>query len=211
MLFFMRIFLGFLLFIFLFGCHEPEKKYPVPSKKDIDDIIKTIITQQSCVVLFDWPGLGISKPGDPNYNALDNLALLTDLKKVTVMDTLIGDLYTAYIRHLLNPNDSLHFKKADSLYILTQYYSLKHFTVDRRTLTNVRFISENELRTEQIAGKKRTPYYELSIPIFSLDQQQVYVQLNRYVRLNGAMGYMFILRKIKGQWKIVRQKYTWMS
>lgn len=206
----MRIFYALLLFIFLFGCQEPKKDYPIPSKKDINEIVKAIITQQSCVDLFDWPGLGISKPGDPNYNALDNLALLTDLKKVTVIDTLISDLYTVSIDSLLNPKDSLHFKKADSLYILSQFYFLKHFEVDRTTLKNVRFISNNELKAETFGGR-RTPYYEISIPIFSLDQQQVYIQLNRYVRLNGAVGYMFILRKIKGQWKIVRQKETWMS
>jgi hypothetical protein len=206
----MRGFLLFVFTIFLFGCHEPKKNYPIPSKKDINEIVKAIITQQSCVELFEWPGLGISKPGDPHYNALDNLALLTDLKKVTVMDMLTSDTRTVNIRDMLNPKDPLHFKKADSLYILSQFYLLKHFEVDRTTLKNVRFISNNELKAERFGGK-RTPYYDISIPIFSLDQQQAYVQLNRYVRLNGAMGYMFILRKIKGQWKIVREKYTWMS
>lgn len=209
MLFFMRGFLLFLIAIFLFGCHEPKKDYPVPSKKDINDIVRAIITQQNCVVLFDSTGMAITKPGVAHYNALDSLVLLTDLKKITVMDTLISDPYTVYIRHMLNPKDPLHFKKSDSLYILTQYYFLKHFTVDGKSLTNVKFINGDELKKEQVARKKRTPYYELSIPIFSLDQQQVYVQLNRYTE--GAMGYMFILRKIEGQWKIVRQKYTWVS
>ncbi|MGF7081744.1 hypothetical protein [Mucilaginibacter sp. UYCu711] len=154
----MRGFLLFVVGIFLFGCHEPKKDYPVPNKKDINDIVKAIITQQSCVVLFDSMGMAITKPGIAHYNALDSLKLLTDLKKVTVIAAETSDFYTVSINQMLNSKDPLHFKKADSLYILTQYYFLKQFKVDKKSLANVRFISGNELKEEQNKRKKRTPY-----------------------------------------------------
>jgi len=99
-----------------------------------------------------------------------------------------------------------YFSKDDSLYIIFQNDTLKHFRLNKQLFPQLKFrplISEN-------SGRKSRRYIDLSIPIFSLDQHIAYVQLNDLCPHCGS-GYFIFLKKMNGKWKIVKQGMTWIN
>jgi len=86
----MRIFLLFIFSIILFSCNEPKKEYPIPSEKDINEIVRAVISQQTVVTRFDSMGMAITgKPGNTHFNSLDNFPLNIDLSRPWSADDLL--------------------------------------------------------------------------------------------------------------------------
>ena len=211
MLFFMRIFLALLLCSILFCCHEPKKDYPVPNKKDINDVVRAVISQQTIVERTDSAGRIIDKQtGHIRINSLDNLSLSVDLKKVKVVPADQESMYGVTINFLVDPKISSHFNQIDYHYLFFQNDTLSRFKIDTTTITNTFFTSEAKYK-KRVSMGDRIPIYTLSIPVFSLDQKQAYVLLDIFIGLNNAQGYAFVVKKINGKWLIVRQWSTWIS
>lgn len=213
MLFFMEIFFGFLLSIFLFGCHEPEKDYPLSNTKDINEVLKTVIAQQTIVTRYDSTGMGITgKSDDTHFNSLDGFTLNIDLSRPWSKDDLLlnhiesDDLFYA-ARYAA-------FMKTDSLYILFQCHLPKRFKIDTTGLRCTTFTSEAEVKILKKRSRKEYfsfYYYQMSMPLFSLDQTQAYVMLDSYYNYMAAEGYAFFLKKVNSKWKIIWQDLTWQT
>ncbi|MES2426225.1 MAG: hypothetical protein V4560_04600 [Bacteroidota bacterium] len=202
----MRIFLTLLLCSILFSCHDPKRDYPIPNKKDIDEVVKTVI------VRYDSPGLVINgKPDTTKYSSLNSFPLSVDLAKVRVTSSEPGFTYTVNINDLINPLRTFHFNKTDYNYLLFQNDTLRHFKINKGLISKRLFTSDAERKNERDKGRRLVRFYEVSIPIFSLNQQEAYVQFNIYLGFELGGGYAFILRKINGNWTIVQQWITWKT
>jgi len=207
----MRIFLALLLCSILFSCHEPKKDYPIPSNKDINDVVRAVISQQTIVERTDSAGRTIDKrTGRILSNSLDNLSLSVDLRKVKVVPADQESIYGVTINFLVDPKMSSHFNQIDYHYLFFQNDTLSHFKIDTAAIPNTVFTNADKLKKTKGRNDDR-PYYRLSIPVFSLDQKQAYVLLDIFIGLNNAQGYAFIVKKINGKWQIIRQWSTWIS
>ena len=73
----------------------------------------------------------------------------------------------------------------------------------------------NQTTKEKEINKKKMgkpfDFYEMTIPIFSLDNQKAYLELNHHCGGLCGGGTSIYLRKINGKWKIVDKRQTWMS
>ena len=213
MLFFMRIFLTFLVALLFFGCRTAEKQYPIPSKKDINEIVKAVISQQTIADRFDSTGKVITgKPGIARFNPLDDLHLDIDLSRPwSTGDTALNHIN---IESLFTPQRNAGFLKKDSLYVVFQCRIQKDLKIDTAELPNRIFTSDAKIKA--IRNRSRQEYfsyyyYQISVPLFSSDQKQAYVMLDSYYRRSQAVGYAFVLKKINGKWKIVKQDITWIT
>ena len=72
----------------------------------------------------------------------------------------------------------------------------------------MKFTSELKLKHEWAIGHHNLSFYNVSIPVFSSDGQFARVELEAISGFNMGGEYVFILRKIKGNWKIVKQYQT---
>lgn len=209
----MRIFLIFLVTLLLFGCRAPEKKYSIPSKKDINEIVKAVISQQTIADRFDSTGKVITgKPGIARFNPLDDLHLNINLSRPwSTGDTGLNHIN---IESLFTPQRNAGFLKKDSLYVVFQCRIQKGLKIDTAELTNHMFTSDAEMKAIRNRSRKEYfayYYYQISVPLFSSDQKQAYLMLDSYYMRSQAVGYAFILKKINGKWKIVKQDITWIT
>jgi hypothetical protein len=49
------------------------------------------------------------------------------------------------------------------------------------------------------------------VPLFSSDQKQAYVLMDSYYDTTSGEGYSFILRKVNGKWRIIKEELAWQS
>jgi hypothetical protein len=182
----------------LFGCSSnPKRSFPIPGTNDIDEIVRAVIVQDSL----------------SNYKR----PLSIDLKKTKVvvikpvnglmLPPPIGDLD---ISGLINTKHrQSYFTKKDSLYILYQNDTLKHFRFNSNLISNLK-LTTNAIQEQNEKLDKYQPFLEISIPIFSLDQQYAYIQVN-YLCVSCGGGTGIFLKKINKQWMIVKKYSTWRS
>lgn len=209
----MRIFLIFLVAVLLLGCHDPKKDYPIPNRKDINEIVKAVISQQTIAVRFDSTGKAITgKLGIARFNALDGLHLDIDLSRPwSTGDTALNHID---IESLFTPQRHADFMKKDSLYIVFQCHIQKDFKIDTAELPNSIFTSDAKMKTIRHRSREEYfsyYYYQISVPLFSSDQKQAYVMIDSYYMRSQAAGYAFVLRKINSRWTIVKQLDTWIT
>jgi hypothetical protein len=117
----MRRFLIFLGIIILFGCHDPKKDH-MHNRNDINDVIKTIVIQDSL------------------YR--DSIPLSVDLGKPGVFNREL--MFPLSIRELLDPKAAFHFQKLDSSYLDYQLITLTGFKIDKAGIPKSTFTSTAE-------------------------------------------------------------------
>ena len=205
----MRYIILLITFLSIFSCKNSESEVEFTSSKikEINEIVKVIITEDS---------LEVSK------NTNDKSMLCKELIKLNIYipekpkngEILLPpppSFNDVSITDLLNYNrKSIFFKDIDSLYLLKQNLNPAKLEIDSNIVRDVNFTAKDK----EISKKKTEKlysYYEMTIPIFSLNNEVAYVELNHYCgRLCGS-GQSLYLKKIDGKWKIIEKRGTWIS
>ncbi|TDW47886.1 hypothetical protein EV144_104172 [Flavobacterium sp. 270] len=202
-----KIFLYILMIIAFCNCQNKKEKTGLSSEeiKDINDIVEAIIIQDSLDVF---------------YKSEDSTAFCAELRKLNIYIpemTKEGNIIPPppqdiYITQILSNeiDRNTFFTSKDSLYLLKQNSNPDKLEINKAL--------KNKLNTTTFAKavikrKKVDNYgfYNMTIPIFSLDRQNSYIQLEYHCSGLCGHGNAFYLKKNKGKWKIVRKRETWIS
>ena len=196
-------------FFLIFSCKNSESKVEFTSTrvKEINEIVKVIISEDS---------LDVSK------NTNDKSMLCIELIKLNIYipeKPKNGEIppppppsfNDVSITDLLNFNRKSTFSNAvDSLYLLQQNLNPEKLENDNKLVGKVNFTTKEKEINKKKTGKPYN-YYEMTIPVFSSDNQVAYLELNNYCgRLCGS-GKSLYLKKINGKWKIIKKWRTWIS
>ncbi len=180
----------------LISCKE---KFTYVSQNDITEVVESILQ-------FDSISLG--KKGDSiqfkNWKPVQSSLIKTNVypEKYFNEDKIYNPNTEIRISSLLKitTNGKKIFTSKDSMYLLAQ----------NDTLKNVEIF--NDLKDEYLVSRRKNiseddnySYYELSIPIFSKNKNNCYIQLNPNERCN--LGYFFILEKINNKWTVIDKRY----
>ena len=200
------IFLLLISFTFL-NCQSKREEINLVSESanDINKIVETIILQDSLDVFKNRP------------NAV---MFCRELKKITIEipikreDGLVfppipGNIY---IGNLLNDKvtGEKFFTSKDSLTILEQNSNPEKIEIDKSLSEKINSTTF-EMELEKRKNGKEYNFYNLSIPIFSLDRQKAFVELEHHCGSLCGSGKGIYLKKINGKWKIVETWRTWIS
>lgn len=195
----MRILTILVLFFMTLSCKKNEEKTNLDSARieNINQIVKAIIVQDS---------LRILKTDENPIELFENLKKLR-IYVPTKKDIEIGvppppPTYATSINKIINEkiNSKLFFSNKDSLSLINQYPQLDSLKINAEILRTVISISTKKARLKTKTGEG---YYfcEMTIPLFSKDNNKAYVELAYYCgRLCGG-GKSIFLEKIDGHWK----------
>jgi hypothetical protein len=188
-------------------CQTKSEKTDINPKSsdDINKIVEAIILQDSLDVFKNRP--------NPSM-------FCSELKKITVeipikrkdgltLPPFPGNIY---INNILNDkvDGETFFTSKDSSSIMAQNSNPDKLKIDKaisEKLSSTTF--EEELNKKK--NGKEYDFYNLSIPIFSLDKQKAFVELEHHCGSLCGSGKGYYLKKINGKWKIVQEWRTWIS
>jgi hypothetical protein len=196
-------------FFSIFSCKNSENiiEFTPSTVKEINEIVKAIVEEDSLKVF---------------ENAKDKKMLCKELIRLNIYipekpkngeippppPPSFNDVSLTDLLHY-NKN-STFFKAVDSLYLLKQNLNPEKLEIDSNIVGQINFTTKDK----EISKKKvEQPYsyYEMTIPVFSLDNQVAYLELNYYCgRLCGS-GKSVYLKKINGKWKVIEKWGTWIS
>ncbi len=172
---------------------------------EINKIVEAVILQDSLDVF----------KGNENNNIF-----LNELKKITVQipnknrggsdfPPISGHIN---INDLLNIEimDEIFFSSKDSIALLEQNSFPEKLEINKAIFEsfNLIILDDDSVLNK---SKRRNNYYILSIPIFSLDKQKAYVELEYYCGGLCGSGKGIYLKKINGNWFIIEKSTIWMS
>lgn len=200
----------FYIFIILTFCNCENKKenYNLSPEeiKDINEVVEAVIIQDSLNVF--------SKNEDSIMfcSELRKLNIYIPPKKTNDDFVLLPKQNGVYITNLIPTKIKgiSFFSSRDSLYILKQNSNHKKLKIKKTIVDklNETTIEKVEKRRE---NKQRSRFYEMTIPVFSLDRQSAYVQLDYECGGLCGNGNVIYLKKIKGKWQIIVQWQSWIS
>lgn len=193
-------------FLFLLSCKNSESKTELEGSKvkDINQIVQIVIVEDSLNVL---------------KNGTDTKMFCKELTKLSVYipekrkDGLIPpppSFNQVSIEDLLHYRKSFYFSAKDSLCLLKQNSNPEKFKIEESLAEKINQTTKEKEILKKKMGKP-FGFYEMTIPIFSLDNQKAYLQLNNHCGGLCGGGTSIYLRKINGKWKIVDKRQTWMS
>ena len=146
------------------------------------------------------------------------IPLSVNLRKlrVTVPDTTSDvsppiDHNTVSIFNLLNSlvNNKRFFERSDSSYFLFQNNSVDTFTIDK-SITEKLAIMNSYVQQQKINSTRFAHYYDLTIPILSVDKKKAYIELtNNCSGCGGATA--FYLEKIDSMWTVIGWQRLWLN
>jgi len=182
-----------------------EKQLSSQIVKDINSIVEAIIVQDSLKIL---------------KSASYSNFLCTELRKlpIDIPEKQANGLTPPpapgriYLSEILNDkvNSEIFFTTKDSSNLIAQNSNPAKFKIDKSILKN---INSTSFEKEIIKQKKGEMYrfYEMTIPIFSHDNQKAYVELNYSCGTLCGHGKAIYLKKINGKWTIIKKVGTWIS
>ncbi len=201
----------YITIILVFGCNKNvnETKINLYQTKNINEIVETVIKEDSLKVLKN------EKINKLLCDSLRNIQIYIPSKTETnnsiYPPTPPPPNFTSIIS-LLNSkiNGKTFFSSIDSLYILNQNHFSKNIRINENILKKINSTTTEKEILKSDSGKEYD-YYEISKPIFSLDNKKAYLELNRYCgRLCGS-GKVIFLEKLNGKWKIIQKYQSWIS
>ena len=173
--------------------------------KEINEIVQAIIIQDSLNVQINITDSRMF------CNELKNIVIEVPVKR---KDKLIPPPFPGnrYINEIVNAKieNELFFSKQDSLYIMEQSLNQQKFKIDKAIINKLNVTTfKNEI--EKRENGKQYNFYEMKIPIFSLNRKQVYVELDHRCGSLCGSGKAIYLKKISGKWIIIEKWQTWIS
>lgn len=205
-----KVLLIFLVTLFFTSCkNNSETNFDSLKIKDVSEILKTVILEDSLNVLKnekeakmfceDLIKLDIYIPEKrKNNNPIP--PPLPSIFNVISLETLL---------HYKIENE-LFFNSNDSLYLLQQNINPPKLKIEKEVVEKINLTTIDKEKNKSKIGK---PYkfYEMTIPIFSSDNEKAYLELNYYCGRLCGVGLSIFLIKINGQWKIINKRRTWIS
>ena len=196
------------LLLSLCSCNSLLKQSELePSRiDDINAIVGAVIRQDSVKVM---------------KTDIESVLFCNDLNKLKIYlpkkgyDSAITSIAFSNARisidNLLGNKGASLFSAKDSLYLLQQNTNPRMFLIDTIRLPYVKYTSM-DVEQEKMRHYKTFEYYQMTLPIFSLDNTIAYVELNHYCSggLCGS-GQAIYLKKINGTWVISFERMTWIS
>lgn len=173
---------------------------------EINNIVEAIINQYDLDIIKS------------NKNSDD--LLLENLNKIHINKSVdsTNELYvpaepgSLYITDLVNQkfDNEIFFTSEDSIYIIQQNTFPDKIKITTSILEIVN--TENNVKEKlNLDPNLRFGKYEISIPIFSKDMQTAYVQLDYFCGSLCGNGTILILKKINGNWIIIKNIHHWIS
>jgi len=186
------------------NCEIKNKKIVIDST-EINAIVETVIIQDS---------LNVFKETKESKMFCTKLEAIKVQIPVKLENGLIPPLFPGrqFISDMLRTeiNDEIFFSKKDSATIMAQSSILEKFEVGNPILNKVNATTIEKEFTKKENGKNFN-FYQMKIPLFSLDKQKAYVELNHYCGHLCGSGTAIYLKKINKKWIIVKKWRTWIS
>lgn len=204
-----KITLCTIIIIAFCSCQQKKEETNVASEeiKNINEIVEAIIIQDSLNVF--------SKNEDSTMfcSELRKLNIYIPPKKKNNDDILQPPKSDGiYISQLLPSTIKgiTFFSSKDSLYLLEQNSNPEKLAIEKKLINklNNTTIEKIKIRRE---NKQRSRFYEMTIPVFSVDRQSAYVELDYHCGGLCGDGQVIFLKKINGKWKIIVQWQSWIS
>ena len=209
------IILLIIAFIF-FNCRNKSENEKSESKSDLktEQIENIEETNEIVQAIINQDSLDILKSNS------ESIAFCTELRKITIeipIKQKNGIIFppapgNIFINNLLNDkvNGEIFFSSKDSLAIILQNSNPEKIKIKESITEKLNTTTFEKEMTKRKKGKEYD-FYEMTIPIFSLDKQKVYVELNHSCGALCGNGKGIYLKKINGKWKIVEKWETWIS
>ncbi|WP_428232441.1 hypothetical protein [Flavobacterium sp.] len=195
-----KITLFLVLIIAFCSCQNKKAETTIANQeiKDINEIVRTIIIQDSLDVFSE------DKNSKMFCSELRRLNIYIPEKR---SDGLIPPLppRDIYISEILTTKikGETFFSSKDSLYLLKQNSNPEKLKIEKELINKL-----NTITVEKALIKRKKSemfrFYEMTIPVFSLDQQNAYVQLDYHCTGLCGSGRAIYLKKINGNWKIIQ-------
>ena len=200
----------YILLIFAFcSCQNKKEKTSIASGqiKDINEIVEAIIIQDSLDVFS---------------KSEDSTAFCSELRKLKIhipqkknsedfilLPPLSGGIYITQLVPSKIKGQTF-FSSKDSLYLLEQNSNPDKLKIGKSIVEklNTTTIEKTKIRRK---NRQRSRFYEMTIPIFSADKQNAYVELDYECGGLCGSGQAIYLKKINGKWKIILQWQSWIS
>lgn len=203
----MRNLIYIFLTLIIVSCYDQTKPddFLLPNNNEINEIVQTIIEHDSLPILLNNPDSvpllvqlrkiivvkrkaqiidGVEMPFAPNRNLID-------------MENLIGKKF----------GDNRAFSELDSSYILFQNDALKEFKLDESI--SEKFVTANfEIENAKLKFRR---FYDITIPIFSLDNSRAYVQITNNCKSGCGGAYSATLEKRNEKWEIIAHSSLWRN
>lgn len=117
-----------------------------------------------------------------------------------------------YITELVNSKkrEESFFSSKDSLYILQQNSNPERLIIEENLINklNVTTFKKAQIQSKTV---QQFRFYDMTIPVLSLDRQKAYVQLGYHCGSLCGNGKAIYLKKINGKWIIIQKWETWIS
>ena len=200
----------YIVLIFAFySCQNKKEKTSIASEqiKDINEIVEAIIIQDSLDVFS---------------KSEDSTAFCSELRKLKIhipqkknsedfilLPPLSGGIYITQLVPSKIKGQTF-FSSKDSLYLLEQNSNPDKLKIGKSIVEklNTTTIEKTKIRRK---NRQRSRFYEMTIPIFSADKQNAYVELDYECGGLCGSGQAIYLKKINGKWKIILQWQSWIS
>ncbi|NRT16681.1 hypothetical protein HNP99_003053 [Flavobacterium sp. 28A] len=178
--------------------------------KDINDIVRTVISEDSLNVLKNGKA---SKMFCEDLIKL-NIYIAEKRKKnnsIHPPPPPPPSFNRISIQNLLNYNkNEMFFTIKDSLFLLQQNINSQRIKIEFKESDNINFTTKQREINKRKKGELYN-FYEMTIPIFSVDNDKAYLQLNHYCGHLCGSGTAIYLKKINGNWKILEEWQIWIS
>lgn len=177
--------------------------------KDINEIVKTVILDDSLKV---WKNEKDSKMFCEDLIKLNIYIPETRKENEPITPPRPPSRNEVSIRNLLYSKikNEMFFTSKDSLYLIQQNLNPQKIKFETETIEKINLTTKKKEINKKEIGKSYN-YYEMTIPIFSLDGQKAYLELNHYCGGLCGSGKSIFLKKINGKWKITDKWETWIS
>jgi hypothetical protein len=204
-----NILLILLVSLSLTKCKNINNETEIDSSKikDINEIVKTVILEDSLNVLKS------EKESKMFCEELIKLEIyIPEKSKNNEQIPPPPSFNYISIENLLyyKIENEMFFTSKDSLFLLQQNMNPKKLKIEKSV---VEIINSTTKQKEKIKKEKGESYnfYEMTIPIFSSDKQKAYLELNHYCGGLCGSGKSIYLKKINGKWKVIDKWRTWIS
>lgn len=200
----------YIVLIFVFcSCQNKKEKTSIASEqiKDINEIVEAIIIQDSLDVF--------SKSEDSTMFCSElrklkiNIPQKKDSKDFILLPPLSGGIYITQLVPSKIKGQTF-FSSKDSLYLLEQNSNPDKLKIAKSIVEKLNTTTIEKTKIRRKNGQ-RSRFYEMTIPIFSADKQNAYVELDYECGGLCGSGQAIYLKKINGKWKIIVQWENWIS
>ena len=204
-----KIILLIALSILLVNCHSKSNEQVIDASrsKEINKIVAAIISQDSLNVC--------QKDKDTNLFCID-LAKLNIQNPVKRKDGMIEPpgkpLNTVLFENLMLAkfNNELFFTKIDSITLVGQNQNPEKFRINPEIISKINATTLEEILKKRKKGESYQ-FYQMTIPLFSLNGNKAYTQLTYGCEGLCGNGKAIYLKKTNGKWNIIDTFRIWMN